>query len=406
MLALINALSPKVPFCHALGISITEEEWPCNELCYELFGDGAELASVLKGRPLTKEFHVEVLNPPSYRPDLRSVMEVRFRTVPKMWTPFVTGVVEKTSFERGNASPALCAAFNRWEFLQVAVKAALIHNKTPIRGYPTPPEMIERGIAATPLNLWKYGHELNGYGRHVNVERFRGAVIAQDSAVIRGMGIEFKGLTYECPLSLEERQTLFRAEKKSTEVRVGYEETDVSNVLLYGLGEPIECSLSKGTPDWVRSLSFSEAQLYAKLDRVNSNVEMDKQADSRAEQRAFTETVSRNALKERNEELKAAGMKHLDIKNMESSRGSERAVTGSTTVRTVKTLRGKDAAVRKGALRAFVETFGQRGRAVKPAESGDDQSGKLEPAVTKHADLSPSAKSIEDGYLNLLGDLE
>ncbi|MFM0031760.1 integrase [Paraburkholderia madseniana] len=407
MLALVNAVSPKVPFCRDLGIYIKEAEWPCNELCDAVFGDGGELSSIHKAQPLTKDWRVDVKNPKSYRPDWRSVMEVRFRIVPKLWTPFVPGVVEKNSFERGSKSPALGAALNRRELLKIIVKAVILYDGAPIRGYPTPVEMIEAGMAATPLNLWNYGHGINGYGRHVNVDEFRSSVLAPDTAVIRGRGIHFKGLDYQCPLSLEERQMLFRAEGKSTEVRVGYNETDPSSIDLYGFGDPIVCPLAEGTSEWIKKLSFAEIETYSAADLLNAKLEVDMQADKRAEQREFTEDVARHAVKERDRELKEKGLKHVDILNIDRSRGDERAVSGSASVGVLKrpeSLSNRTHA-RKGFLKKFLGSFGVQAGAVSSSRD------ELDITSTEHefvppTDISLSATALEDQYQELLDNVD
>jgi putative transposase len=407
MLALVNAVSPKVPFCHDLGIDMQDDGWPCNELSATVFGDGAELSSIHKAQPLIKKWRVELKNPKAYRPDWRSVMEVRFRIVPKLWTPFVPGVVEKDSFERGKKSPALGAALNRRELLKIIVKAIIQYNGTPIRGYPTPLEMIEAGLAATPINLWNYGHGINGYGRYVNVEAFRSSVLAPDTAVIRGKGIHFKGLNYQCPLSLEERQMLFRAETKSTEVRVGYEETDVSSIVLYGFGDPIECPLVEGTSDWIYKLSFAEVEMYAAANLLNARTEVQRQADNRASQREFTEDIARNAVRERDKQLKAQGLKHVDILDIDKNRGDERALSGSASVRVIKRSERLHNRVHahKRVLKKFVGTFG--------VQASADLSARDRPVITPtehefapQTDLSSSATTLEERYQELLDSVD
>ncbi|WOD20412.1 hypothetical protein [Paraburkholderia kirstenboschensis] len=111
MMALVNAVSSKVEFCKSLGLYITEEQW-CSEIrCEELFGDQGETSSIYKAQPLQQHYKVEILNAPAYRPDLRNVMEARFRILPATWMPLVPGAVEKDSFERGRVHPLLT---RRW----------------------------------------------------------------------------------------------------------------------------------------------------------------------------------------------------------------------------------------------------------------------------------------------------
>ncbi|MDI7047666.1 hypothetical protein QMN58_29660, partial [Escherichia coli] len=62
--------------------------------------------------PLAIHYQVKLLNAPAYRPDLRSVMESRFKVLPATWMSLVPGAVEKDSFDRGQRHPALDAALD------------------------------------------------------------------------------------------------------------------------------------------------------------------------------------------------------------------------------------------------------------------------------------------------------
>ncbi|MEX3640269.1 hypothetical protein [Paraburkholderia sp. BR14320] len=151
MMALANAISPKVAFCRSLDIYIEESQWDASRMCEIVYADQGEVSSVHKAHPLITYFRVEVSNAPAYRPDLRSIMERRFGIIPAIWNALVPGIVEKGSFERGVEHPAYDAALDIQEFRRVVCYAVLNYNNRIIRGYPTPPEMVERGLAPTPL---------------------------------------------------------------------------------------------------------------------------------------------------------------------------------------------------------------------------------------------------------------
>ncbi|CAH2897749.1 MAG: hypothetical protein PCALPYG88_2050 [uncultured Paraburkholderia sp.] len=109
MAALVNAISPKVEFCRKMGLEISEANWPSDRLPEGIYADQGEMSSEHKATPLAVYYRVELSNAPAYRPDLRSIMECRFRILPRTWMPLVPGAVEKDSFARGYRHPALDA---------------------------------------------------------------------------------------------------------------------------------------------------------------------------------------------------------------------------------------------------------------------------------------------------------
>ncbi|WP_321791753.1 integrase [Caballeronia sp. J97] len=323
MAALVNAVSPKVDFCRKLGIAITEEDWPCSRLPETLYADQGEVSSVHKATPLTVHYRVEISNAPAYRPDLRSVMETRFKSVPQSWMPFVPGAVEKVAFERGERHPALDAALDINEIREIVVRAVLDYDTRSVTGYPTPPEMVERGLAPTPLNLWVYGTETNGFGRSVNVAEFRARVMTPGKATIVANGINFGGVIYDNPLSLVERQSMKRAEGKDTELTIDFDGVDNTEIRILGLGEPVPCGLAESVPAWLHGLSHYEVQKYKELNSTNVNNSYADQEESRAMAEHNIQKLASDGARETRRELNEKGMAHVDITRLGEPRDDE-----------------------------------------------------------------------------------
>ncbi|SAL05001.1 integrase catalytic subunit [Caballeronia calidae] len=331
MMALANAVSPKVPFCESLGILIEEKQWPADRLCETLYADQGEVSSVHKGHSLIIHFRIEMQNPPSYRPDMRAIMERRFGIIPAIWNSLVPGVVEKESFARGVEHPAYHAALDIVDFRRVVCYAVLSYNKHIIRGYPTPPEMVDRGLAPTPLNLWRYGTEINGCGRHVDVDEFRAIAMPKTTATIDGKGIAHNGMHYACPtLSLIERQAMFRGQKTETSVEIGYDSADNSCIQLHGLGEPISCPLSEHELDKVCGLTYREQELYTDLDATNRGMSEEACEPERAMTDHNIAKIAKEAVSKTSSALKDAGMKRPDIDDMDESREIERSAESTS----------------------------------------------------------------------------
>ncbi|SKC69796.1 DDE-type integrase/transposase/recombinase [Paraburkholderia hospita] len=330
MEALCNAISPKVEYCASLGIEITEDEWPCARLCDSLYADQGEMSSEHFGTPLAVHYRVKLLNAPAYRPDLRSVMESRFKVLPASWMSLVPGAVEKDSFDRGRRHPALDAALNLLEMKTIIARGLLDYNQHAITGYPTPPEMVADGEAPTPLNLWKYGVKVNGCGQRKDVREFRARVMSRGTAKFVEGGISFEGHLYAAPLSLVERQAMFRAERKKTPVEVAFSSADNSTIELLGLGERITCQLADSEPAWKRGLTHREVAKYYELNSINTKNNVADMEASRAISEYNNRETARQAEKQTKEELRARGMTHPDISHLSQMRSAARQEESAT----------------------------------------------------------------------------
>ncbi|WP_243751370.1 integrase [Paraburkholderia sp. BL10I2N1] len=331
MMALANAVSPKVQFCASIDIAIREEQWPADRLCEIVYGDQGELSSVHKAHPLIAHFRVEMQNPPAYRPDLRSVMERRFGIIPAIWNSLVPGVVEKSSFDRGIEHPAYHAALDIIEFRRIVCYAILSYINRLIRGYPTPPEMVERGLAPTPLNLWKCGTEINGCGRRVDIDDFRAKVMPRTTVPIDGDGILHNGMHYDCPTpSLIERQAMFRAQNVESMVEIGYDSADNSSIQLHGLGEPVSCQLSEHELDKMCGLTYAEQLLYTEHNATNGGMSKEASESDRAMTDFNIAKIAKDAVSKTSRALKDAGMMRSNISDMDEMRNLERAAESTS----------------------------------------------------------------------------
>ncbi|AJY41491.1 DDE-type integrase/transposase/recombinase [Burkholderia humptydooensis] len=399
MMALVNAITPKVAFCHSLGVEITESQWPSHRLCAVLYGDQGEVSSVHKAHPLIMVFRVELQNPPAYRPDLRAVMERRFRLIPAIWNSLLPGIVEKDSFERGSEHPAYHAALNIEEIRRVVLFAVLSYNRRIIRGYPTPPEMVEGGYAPTPLNLWTYGTEVNGCGRHVDVADFRSKVMSTATVPIDAYGILHNGLHYACPgLSLLERQAMYRSKRKAdTSVEICYDSADSSSIELLGLGAPISCPLIEGERDNFTGLTEQELAIYRELNVTNVGMAVEEEESHRAMTTYNIAKVGRDAVAETKAALVASGMTRLDISRMDESRQMERRVEERTRIAPGAT--GKRSRGDRNARVAL--SRGAAGMPATPvAEQGEIYDGEgdviKDPACNRGASASENVQSTRE----------
>ena len=126
MMALANAASDKVNFCRDFGIEIEKHEWPVEHLPESILADRGELEGS-KVDPLINNFGIRILNTPSYRADLKGIIEQHFRVTNSRTKAFLPGAVKPIK-ERGDRDYRLEAQLDIYQFTQVIIKCVLYHN--------------------------------------------------------------------------------------------------------------------------------------------------------------------------------------------------------------------------------------------------------------------------------------
>jgi putative transposase len=187
--------------------------------------------------------------------------------------------------------------------------------------------MIERELAPTPINLWKYGTEANGCGRHVDVDEFRAKVMPKLPASIDGKGILHNGLHYACPtFDLVERQTMHRAEGTETKVEITFDSTNNSAIQILGLGEPITCPLSEDEVEALKGVTYQEQSLAKDLDATNRGMTKEAAEPERALTDYNISKIAKEATSATEKALREAGMTRPDISDMDEMRNIERSL--------------------------------------------------------------------------------
>jgi hypothetical protein len=324
MMALINAVSPKVPFCADLGIEITEDRWAAYRFPESILTD-QQFRSVHYATILHEKYLVNWTGGVPYRPDLRSVSERPFLTQARIWEPFVSGVVEKDDFGRGKKHPAMMSSMTLPEFTEVVVRAILVKNDAVIRGFSVPPEMVERGWAGSPNNLWAYGEEVNGCGRVVNLVELRKDIMPAAMAVLTKSGLELNQRIYDLPRKdLEQLQSYARAHSEIKGADVRFDWSNDGAIELVTKDGLVKCKLSDrngpAVPDGVSALELYQ---YRQKNKKNAaKAENDSQA-LRAQTQLNIELRGKLSRKATKAALKEAGLKHVDVSDIRGAARDE-----------------------------------------------------------------------------------
>lgn len=258
MMALYNATTDKVDYCHQFGIEITEEMWPCHHVPSVLLGDRGELESH-KADNLVNMLGIRVDNAPPYRGDLKPIIESHFRTINLQVKPFTPGFVMPDDRQRGGKDYRLDAKLDIRQFTRIIINCVLYYNNNQyLNEFEKNEQMLKSGVEAVPVKLWEWGiRNCSGALRTYPKETIRLALMPKESGSITEKGIYFKKLYYTCP-EAKEGQWFEKARKNGRySVEVSYDPRDVSTIYVWELGseKAIPCTLL----DWEQRYSGKSA---------------------------------------------------------------------------------------------------------------------------------------------------
>ena len=124
-----NIIVDKVDYCKQHGVLISNMEWDCTQLTRVMVTDrGAEYCS--ESFEQISELGVTIINLPSYRPELKGVVEKFFDSVQNYYKPFLRGkgVIDPDYQQRGAHDYRLDACLTLEDFRKVLVRCIVHYN--------------------------------------------------------------------------------------------------------------------------------------------------------------------------------------------------------------------------------------------------------------------------------------
>ena len=237
-MALYNAFTDKVDFCHRYGIEITEDQWPCHHLPFAMIGDRGELESE-HGERLANRLGIQIDNTPPYRGDLKPIIERHFRILNDTVVHRLPGNVKPDMCQRGGKDYRLDAALDLEQFTRILIVDTMTYNKVTMQSFEPSAEMMKAGVELTPISLWNWGiHHSSGALRVVDEETCRLALMPEDTCDITREGIKFHKLFYSCDRAVQEQWFENARRDGSYKLKVSYDPRDVHAIYVWSDGEP------------------------------------------------------------------------------------------------------------------------------------------------------------------------
>lgn len=156
---MLNIITDKVEHCKKYGIEINRIDWNCNRLSGKFVTD---MGSEYKGSNFEQitDLGVQIVNLPSYRPELKSKVEKFFDCIQSYYKNQLKGkgVVETDYQERGVHDYRKDACLTMESFEKIILHCIIFYNTKRILGnFPYTEEMLALGIKPYANEIWNYG---------------------------------------------------------------------------------------------------------------------------------------------------------------------------------------------------------------------------------------------------------
>lgn len=241
---MLNVLADKQEYCHAYGITITENDWPA--------------AGVLPGTVVTdmgteytsgtfeqlSELGTTIINLESYRPELKGPIEKFFDVVQELYKPELKGmgVIEPDFQERGAHDYRRDACLTLREFETILLRCILYYNThRVVEDFPFTEEMFQRGVSPYANEIFQYGKTLPG-AHEISViqEDLVLTLLPRCEGKFTRTGLKVNGLRYRRP---KEDHSYNEDYLRGGTVTCAYNPDSVDTVWLFREGEYIPFGL-------------------------------------------------------------------------------------------------------------------------------------------------------------------
>ena len=225
---MLNIIADKVSWCKQFGISINAEDWSCDKLPATMVTDmGSEYKS--ENFEQIAELGVKVINLPSYRPELKGMVEKFFDVVQANYKKHLKGkgVIEVDYQERGAHDYRKDACLTLADFEKIILHCIIYYNsKRIIENFPYTEAMIAANVKPYASCIWNWGKSQIGANLiEVGAKDLVLTLLPRTTGKFSRFGLKVNKMRYHCDEYTEQYL-------KGDEVTVAYNPEDVTSVWL------------------------------------------------------------------------------------------------------------------------------------------------------------------------------
>lgn len=235
----LNIIADKVAWCRKFGISINADDWSCDKLPATLVTDmGSEYKS--ENFEQIAELGVKVINLPSYRPELKGLVEKFFDVVQDTYKKHLKGkgVIEPDYQERGAHDYRKDACLTMADFEKIILHCIIYYNSQRIiENFPYTEAMIQDDVKPYSSSIWNWGKSQIGANLiDVAADKLMLALLPRTTGKFSRFGLKVNKMRYHCEGYTEQYL-------RGGEVTVAYNPEDVTSVWLLEKGRYIEFAI-------------------------------------------------------------------------------------------------------------------------------------------------------------------
>lgn len=237
-----NVITDKVAYCKQFGVLIKQDEWDCNQLPGVMVTDrGMEYCS--DNFEQLSELGVTIINLPSYRPELKGIVEKFFDIVQNYYKPSLRGkgVIAPDYQQRGAHDYRLDACLTLEDFKKIVLRCIVHYNcKRKLSSVTYTQDMIDNKVRPYPFELWNYDNGFKGANLiSVDSEMLRMTLLPRTTGTFSRKGLIVNGLRYK-------RDGFTECFLKGGTCTVAYDPDNVSSVWLHENSKYIKFDLIEG----------------------------------------------------------------------------------------------------------------------------------------------------------------
>lgn len=231
---LANTVMNKSDYCQQCGIAIEPQQWPAHHLPRRILTDrGTEfVGDVLEN--LCREYYIEIVNLPAYRPDLKGPVEQLFNLLQNAYKPHLKGrgIIEPDFQERGGRDYRKDSTLDLEQFTAIVIKCVLFYNGENImNNYPRTESQIAANVPPIAARLWLHSISQPEGALQMADSRFALALMPRTTGNMTQRGLEVHGTHYNNPDY--NKRFVWAGMKGKEKVTVAYNPDDLSVVWLY-----------------------------------------------------------------------------------------------------------------------------------------------------------------------------
>lgn len=222
-ISMFSTAAPEAMIAELWGIQ--SEMWsldPCPGLPYALMCDRGEYLSA-GARDTARDIGVNFAYAPSYRPDMKGMVEVLHRIAKDQQYSFVPGAMDARRKELELRVRKETSAFTLPEYVNYLVWRISLYNLHAERTHRLDAAMISAGVHPSPAGLWRFGFEVGiGYRKQLPVEKLIVNLLPEHSGSVRRDGIFLDKLEYRSELATSEQWTTLAKHAGRMEIPLHY----------------------------------------------------------------------------------------------------------------------------------------------------------------------------------------